>query len=204
MRLFPGILIVLTALPAFPQAMVEHAAAASGASIGAAGGKVVSNGITAIFGKVDETTAHAAGKPSEKESPKEVKPTALGGAAGDTGVTAGPVESHGAATSRAHHANSARSARTSQLPPQAEPIVPVRVAPAPVKEPALQDLLGVLPGSKEQDFIAVLGPPSSRISIPEEGHMTELLRYSIQGHLLGTIRLDNGQVVNVQAVNVSH
>ena len=204
MRLFPGIVIVLAVLPAFPQALVEHAAAASGASIGAAGGKVVSNGITSIFGKVDETTARAS-KPSEKEKlkeekPAEVKPAAVGGAVVVAGPTAGSIGSHSSATSRARRESSSRRARTGQPTPEPEPLVSA-VAPAPVKEPALQDLLNLQVGSKEQDCIAALGTPSSRITIPEEGHMTELLRYSARGQLLGTIRLDNGQVVNVQAVN---
>ena len=206
MRLFPGIVIVLAILPAFPQALVEHAAAASGASIGAAGGKVVSNGITAIFGKVDETTAKAANKPSEKEKlkeekPAEVKPAAVGGAAIVAGPTAGPIGSRGA-TVRTRRESSSRRARAAHVTSEPEPVVSA-VAPALVKEPALQDLLNVQVGSKEQDCIAALGAPSSRITIPEEGHMTELLRYSARGQLLGTIRLDNGQVVNVQATSVA-
>ena len=201
------ILLFVFVLPAFPQALVDHAAAAAGASIGATAGKPLSNGLTAVFGRVDETTTKAAKQPAEKDKDKAdktkaEKPSALGAAPGSS--TSGP-SSPATASARPQRASTSRPVRRAVPPaPSPEPIVyltPV-VAPPP-KEPALQDLLNVQIGSKEQDCIAALGAPSSRISIPEEGHMTELLRFTAKGRLLGTIRLDNGQVVNVQAVNVA-
>jgi len=160
-----------------------------------------------VFGRVDETTTKAAKQPAEKDKDKAdqtkaEKPSALGAA---PGAPASGASSPATPSTRPQRASTARPVRRAVPPvPSTEPIVyltPV-AAPAP-KEPALQDLLNVQIGSKEQDCIAALGAPSSRISIPEEGHMTELLRFTAQGRLLGTIRLDNGQVVNVQAVNVA-
>jgi hypothetical protein len=197
------IILFFLALPAFSQALVDHAAAAAGASIGATAGKPLSNGITAIFGKVDDTTAQAAKKPAEKdkdkaEKSKPEKPSALGSA--PSASASGPSTP----SSRPQRASSSRpSRRVVQSSSWPEPVVYTQV-PAPVaKEPALQDLLNVQIGTKEQDCIAGLGTPSSRISIPEEGHMIELLRYTAQGRLLGTIRVDNGQVVNVLAANIA-
>ena len=199
------IILFFLALPAFSQALVDHAAAAAGASIGATAGKPLSNGITAIFGKVDDTTAQAAKKPSEKDKDKDKaekskpeKPSALGSA--PSASASGPSTP----SSRPQRASSSRpSRRAVQSNSWPEPVVYTQVPPPVVKEPALQDLLNVQIGSKEQDCIAGLGTPSSRISIPEEGHMIELLRYTAQGRLLGTIRVDNGQVVNVLAANIA-
>src|ERR1700733_9424888 len=51
------------------QTMTEVGASAAGSAIGSAAGKKVSDGITAIFGKVDKTTSKAAAKtPAEDNS----------------------------------------------------------------------------------------------------------------------------------------
>ena len=204
------ILFFVFVLPAFPQALVDHAAAAAGASIGATAGKPLSNGLTAVFGRVDETTTKAATQPAEKDKnkadqTKPEKPSALGAAPATPAAPASGPSSSSTPSTRPQHASTSRPLRRAVAPaPSTEPIVYLTpVAAPPPKEPALQDLLNVQIGSKEQDCIAALGAPSSRISIPEEGHMTELLRFTAQGRLLGTIRLDNGQVVNVQAVNAA-
>ena len=44
------------------QNLTEFGAVAAGSTVGGASGKSVSNGITAIFGKVDQQTAKAAAK----------------------------------------------------------------------------------------------------------------------------------------------
>jgi hypothetical protein len=198
------IILFFLALPAFSQALVDHAAAAAGASIGATAGKPLSNGITAVFGKVDDTTAQAAKKPAEKDKDKAdkskpEKPSALGSA------PSASASGSSIPSSRPQRASSPRPSSRRAAQPNAwpEPVVYTQVPAPAAKEPALQDLLNVQIGSKEQDCIAGLGTPSSRISIPEEGHMIELLRYTAQGRLLGTIRVDNGQVVNVLAANIA-
>src|ERR1700689_3720146 len=47
------------------QTMTEVGASAAGSAIGSAAGKKVSDGITAIFGKVDKSTAKAAKAPED-------------------------------------------------------------------------------------------------------------------------------------------
>ena len=47
---------------AFGQTLTEFGAVAAGSAVGGASGKAVSNGINAIFGKVDQQTAKAAAK----------------------------------------------------------------------------------------------------------------------------------------------
>ena len=60
---------------AFGQNLTEFGAVAAGSTVGGASGKSVSNGITAIFGKVDQQTAKAAAKEPKKE--KEPQAEAL-------------------------------------------------------------------------------------------------------------------------------
>lgn len=62
----------------------------------------------------------------------------------------------------------------------------------------MEDLLSVKTGTREDALTAALGAPSSRVTIPEDGHLMEILSYSARGQLLGTVRLDNGEVIGVQ------
>src|SRR5580693_829198 len=73
MRVLASFLLI-TAI-AFAQNLTEFGAAATGSAVGGASGKSVSNGITAIFGKVDHETAKAAAKETKKE--KEPQAEAL-------------------------------------------------------------------------------------------------------------------------------
>lgn len=68
------------------------------------------------------------------------------------------------------------------------------LAPPP---PSEEDFAKVKEGSARQDVFAALGTPSSRITIPDEGHLIEILSYSDGARRLGSVRMDNGQVVSV-------
>src|SRR5580700_719745 len=65
MRRILFIMPVLIASVAGAQTMTEVGASAAGSAIGSAAGKKVSDGITAIFGKVDKSTAKAAKAPED-------------------------------------------------------------------------------------------------------------------------------------------
>ena len=67
------VLFSLGAAIAAAQSMTEFGAAAAGSAVGAGGGKAVSTGIDAIFGKLNDQTVKAAGKEETKPKP-EVKP----------------------------------------------------------------------------------------------------------------------------------
>src|SRR5579862_4825909 len=71
----------------FAQTMTEFGAVAAGSTVGGASGKSVSNGITAIFGKVDQQTAKAAAKqPTRETEPQaEALKVAPGAPAADPG-----------------------------------------------------------------------------------------------------------------------
>src|SRR5579862_3227693 len=71
----------------FAQTMTEFGAVAAGSTVGGASGKSVSNGISAIFGKVDQQTAKAAAKETtkEKEPQADALKVAPGAPAADPG-----------------------------------------------------------------------------------------------------------------------
>src|SRR3984957_5186404 len=74
MRRILFIMPVLVASFASAQTMTEVGASAAGSAIGSAAGKKVSDGITAIFGKVDKTTKKAAAKPATAEDNSKGEP----------------------------------------------------------------------------------------------------------------------------------
>ena len=54
-------------------------------------------------------------------------------------------------------------------------------------------------GSTEKEVLAVLGPPSSQVVVPDDdGHLRESLQYWVKGSPMGTVRLDNGRVVQIE------
>jgi len=192
-------LILITSLtvaaPAFPQALVEHSAAAAGAAIGTTAGKTLSNSMEKIFGNLEENTVHAAGVKKEDQK-KQEKALDLQGAAAQAGAGNSPNSDpdDGAAAGRRRRGKAV--ARTQAE--SAEPLVAIPAPEPPAREPALEDFLSVKTGTKEQDLRASLGTPTSKVTIPDDGHLIEILRYTAGGQLLGVIRVDNGEVVNVE------
>jgi len=85
---------------------------------------------------------------------------------------------------------------------------PVRQAPATVQAapagPPQKNLSGeefrlIRVGSTEKEVLAVLGPPSSQVVVPDDdGHLRETFQYWVKGSPLGTVRLDNGRVVKIE------
>src|SRR5665811_1307729 len=70
MRILASFLLI-NAL-AFAQNLTEFGAVAAGSTVGGASGKSVSNGISAIFGKVDQQTAKTAAKETKPEKEPQV------------------------------------------------------------------------------------------------------------------------------------
>jgi hypothetical protein len=94
-----------------------------------------------------------------------------------------------------------------QLPPAPPPPAPVEQRPTvqavppgpPQKELTGEEFARISVGSKEKDVISVLGPPSSRVVVPDDdGHLRESLQYWVKGSPMGTVRLDNGRVVQIE------
>jgi hypothetical protein len=191
------------------QSLSEHAAAAAGATIGTAAGKPLSNAITKIFGSVDNDAKKAAAtkantpKVQTKDS-KESTPTpsmstpTLGGSSTPSIGSTSPPPSAAPGSSRRQSRDAASASRdttTVSLPVVSVPAVQEQAR----VEPTAEQLASVKVGATAKEVLAVLGPPESRVTIPDEGHMLEICQYWARGKQLGTVRLDNGQVVTVQS-----
>jgi hypothetical protein len=184
---------VILVLPAAGQVLTEHGAALAGSAVGSASGKAVSNGVTKIFGALDSAAGKAA-KGTEDSRPAAKAPAHSGTAPESAPDFAAPSVGSGAAPPR-----TASVRRALNRPAPAATYVAAQ-PPTPVKEPTLADLRSVQVGSSGDDLVKTLGAPSSTITIPEDGHLIQTLRYSAQGQLLGVVRLDNGQVTGVETV----
>jgi hypothetical protein len=163
--------------------------------------------------------------PGEKPSPAGPAATATGGSAqtlpagpGPAPATAGAGSSGGSPDELTEPASAARRARAesrraaTRLRHQREsaaieaaaavpaPIAaPVPVEPV-VKEPTPEEVAGIQIGASEKDVVDALGVPASRVTIPDDdGHLRESYQYWAKGSQIGTVRLDNGYVVKVEA-----
>jgi len=202
-------LVVATLLSggAYAQALVEHAVAAAGATAGTTGGKGLSNMIDKALSKAataaTEAAASGAKKPNNKAAPDVIATPS------PKGEVAPPAPSPSTQGEMAQGTKRARAAR----PPTPAPSKPAFAAAdqrlkqglsapvfAPAPPPAIADFAKVKEGGARQDVFAALGTPSSHITIPDEGHLIEILSYSDGRRRIGSVRLDNGQVVSVSTV----
>lgn len=167
------------------QSMIEHAAAAGVGTAGSVGGKMISDGLDKVFGKVEAATREAAG-------PAPKKAVAPGKAAAPVTELA-PV-GRAAPSPRRHGARAARPAAAAKWAEAPAPVVqaPARVAPTP------REFAMVTPGAARREVTERLGAPAYKISIPDGGHLVEIYRYTEHGHDLGRVRVVDGTVAEVQ------
>lgn len=202
-----GSFIASTSLTA--QSLSEHAAAAAGATIGTAAGKPLGTALGKIFGSMDQSTSKAAGTTKVvKPAPPKPEPKAEATASAPAPTSSAPLfaggDSGGSGGGSGATSSTSRSARRRELPADAEPLAPITpiapVVPEPVvKEPSVDEIAAIQVGASARDLEAALGPPESRISIPDDdGHLVEICQYWAKGQPLGTVRLDNGRVISVQ------
>lgn len=99
-----------------------------------------------------------------------------------------------------------------EVPAVAAPVTPAPPTPAPVVPtvqpvapgPPQKDLTGkeftqIRVGAKAKEVLSILGPPSSRVVIPDDdGHLRETLQYWAKGVPMATVQLDNGRVVKIE------
>jgi len=87
-------------------------------------------------------------------------------------------------------------------PAPAPPVLPPvqAVPPGPPQKNLTGEEFGLIHmGSSQKEVLAILGPPSSRVVVPEDdGHLRETLQYRVKGDAMGTVRLDNGRVVQIE------
>ena len=188
-------LVVILASIGYSQSLLEHAGAAAGGSVGGVAGKKVSDGLTAIFGKVDQQTKKAAKTGVTPSASAPVNPN-------EPVMEIGP----GVPKQRAsvppppppvHHQAMVRKQPQVPLPVRAvalpAPRAEVEKTP-PVSTSALRE---VTTGMKRNDVLK-LGMPSARVTMYDDGHLFEIYRY-VDGELsLGAVRLTDGAVSSVQ------
>jgi hypothetical protein len=177
------------------QTMTEVGASAAGSAIGSAAGKKVSDGITAIFGKVDKSTAKAA-KPPEDNSksapllevgPGVPKVSGVSAASSGPESVPPPPPAHRAAVA-------AKPAAPEALPEIAPPPPP---PPPPPPQMTMDDLRKVSNGMSRENLLK-LGAPVSRIMMDEDGHIMESFSYASGETALGRVRLTDGVVSSVE------
>ena len=178
---------------------MEHAAAAAGATIGTGAGKALSNGIDKVLGKAAETGSNAAKTPVRKAPPTAppINPPSLAPAPSQAPLT--PAAPSQRARSRRSVTSADRDKPVFAAPevPESAPVAPVVVAPLPLTP---EDFAKVKEGASRADVLAALGVASSHVTIPDDGHLIEILSYSdANNRRVGSVRIDNGVVVTVSA-----
>ena len=185
---------VLLATVVSAQTMTEVGASAAGSAIGSAAGKKVSDGITAVFGKVDKTTAKAAKTPAEDNSKAAplldvgpgVPKVSGGGSAGESVPPPPPAGGH--------RASIAKPAAVDTMPEIAPPPPP---PPPPAPQMTPDDLKKVANGTSREDLLK-LGAPSSRITMSDDGHLLETFSYWAKDASFGRVKLTDGAVSSVE------
>jgi hypothetical protein len=171
------------------QTMTEVGASAAGSAIGSAAGKKVSDGITAIFGKVDKSAAKAAKSPQDdsKSAPLlEVGPgSPRTSSVGESVPPPPPAAGY-------HRAVAPKPA---EVMPEILPPPPPPLPPPP--QVTTEDLKKIANGMSREEVLK-LGAPASRITMDEDGHLLELFSYSANDSSIGRVRLTDGAVSKVE------
>jgi hypothetical protein len=192
-----GSFLLVTAVQA--QSLAEHAAAASGATIGTAAGKPLSNAMTKIFGQTDTTTKKAASAPAVTKTPAKPEPESAPLIQAVRPSGGGESPSIGGGSPRSRHGGFAPRRADAEYASINPPKAVVAYQEPVRKEPTAEDLAIIQVGASEEWVVAVLGQPESKVTIPDDGHLLQICQYWSKGKQLGTVRLDNGQVVNVES-----
>ncbi|WP_321471710.1 hypothetical protein [uncultured Paludibaculum sp.] len=187
-----GVLLACAA-GCFGQALIEHAAAAGVGTAGSAGGKMISNGLDKIFGKVAAATKEAEGKPAPEAKAKVKTP------AGAKATSAAMGSSATAPSRRSRVQRRERdTVEASETVSRAMPVRSYHAAPPRVVATS-QEFAKLTAGAPKHEVTERLGAPSYKIVIPDEGHLVEIYRYSSRGADLGRVRVVDGTVTEVKA-----
>lgn len=85
-------------------------------------------------------------------------------------------------------------------PSSAGVAVPPAAKSKPVneKEPTAEEFEKITVGMTSDELLAVLGKPAFRVVLPEDGRLVEICEYTARGRQLGSIRVVDGKVAEVQ------
>ena len=199
------ILNSVTAVLAFPQAIVQYGAAAAGGAGAGVAGKPVSDGIDKIFGKLGGTAKQAASDDTAEDRRRKQQGVSELGAVpvgGPPAAAAPPVFQVRAKQTDGTQTTLGPLVDVNPAPVAAAPapVVPsVEAAPEappiPVTPPVTAEMLeAVKPGAGRAEVLAQLGPPYSKIVIPEDSTTREIYRYRNGAAVVGTLELLDGKV----------
>ena len=186
-------LFLLITSTAFSQNLTEFGAVTAGSTVGGASGKSVSNGINAIFGKVDQQTAKAAVTPTRKEVP-EPPPfkVSQGVPSDDTGGVPLPPSPHKRAV-----ASPVASYTVPQEITRIRSLSDVAPTLPPPPEMSREEFRKISTGTPRTDVLR-LGMPASKITMFDDGHLVELYSYRQNGQKFGALRLTDGAVSSIE------
>jgi hypothetical protein len=77
-------------------------------------------------------------------------------------------------------------------------IQPIPVLPPPPPPHATPEALQTLASGTNRSDVLKLGPPSSRITMFDDGHLVEIFRYQARDTTFGVVRLSDGSVSKVE------
>ena len=177
------------------QNLTEFGAAVAGGSVGGASGKQVSDGVTSIFEKVGGQTAKAANAKKKEKPAEPALKVAPGVATLETGdVPPPPVANRRDVTPPRVPSKAAIPADVTEATSNNA------VAPAlpPPPEMSPEDLKTVTSGMSRVDVLK-FGAPASRITMFDNGHLSETFSYRQNGRKIGTVHLTDGAVASVEA-----
>jgi hypothetical protein len=208
------------------QTMTEFGAAAAAGTVGGAAGKGVSDGVTSIFGKLDQQTKAAAKQDPDKAKQQQASVTSAPQATVSSATPSAAPQSAPVPTPRPRPTSKstlppARIASASRLdppvvpdppalpshrvvskpaPPPARPVaefVPIVPPPPPPPEMTTDQLKSIVAGAKREEILK-LGVPASRITMFDDGHLLEIYSYTAKNTTFGVVRLSDGAVSRVE------
>jgi len=190
MRRIVFMMPLLLATIATAQSMTEVGASAAGSVVGSAAGHKVSEGITAIFGKVDKAAGKAAKPPEDNSKAAPLLDVGPGvpRVAGGESVPPPPPAS-------GSHRSAAKPAPAPEPLPEIVP--PPPPPPPPPPQVTADDLKKVANGMKREDLLR-LGAPASRITMSDDGHIFETFSYADKDTSIGRVKLTDGAVSSVE------
>jgi len=193
-------LLLAVAGLASAQTMIEYSAAAAGGSAAGVAGKSVSNGLDKVFKSVNQAAKEAEAS-LKSTKPKMPKAEPLAPAPGDatTPMTTPARTSHYATATRRY---TATRSNAPVLPKKVESFNGQAVSPyvAQLVLPTVTplDIAGVKAGMRAEDLTMQVGRPAARVVIPDGNRLVEILTYSSREGYAGSVKLSDGQVVDVK------
>ena len=187
--------VLLFSAVTFAQSLTEFGAAAAVGSVGGASGKKVSDGLTAVFEKVGQQTTKAA-KSGDKTPTEPALELAPGVVREETGGVPLPPSPAGRSGLTPPQVSSVVKVTLPQEVAETSSLASVTALPPP-PEMSQESLKTVSEGMSRADVLK-LGAPASRITMFDDGHLSETYSYRQQGQKFGAVRLTDGAVASVE------